>query len=177
MDIDHSFIKHWKETGDKETDDVHRFVCYFIIFNYLYEAHCYQNHINCGRCKRNGYKCESCSERIRIRKMLKDCRTILGENFINALNLSGDSELIIKEVQEVRNGELIDNKYDNTIDIENIGDFQEIDKLFMNIYQVRCNLFHGKKSMMMERDKGLVRESADVLQHFLNAYINQMPKK
>ena len=30
--------------------------------------------------------------------------------------------------------------------------------------------------MMMERDKGLVRESADVLQHFLNAYINQMQK-
>lgn len=172
MDIDINFIRYWKTAGDKETDDVHRFVCYFIIFNYLYEAHCYQRHYNCGRYKRNGNQCESCPERIRIRKMLKDCRSILGENFIDALNLSDDSELI-KNVQEVRNGEVMDNSYDNTVDIENTGDIYEIYKLFMNIYQVRCNLFHGQKAMIIERDKGLVKESADVLQQFLNMYIER----
>ena len=40
------------------------------------------------------------------------------------------------------------------------GDFES---LFSAIYTVRCNLFHGNKSLGDLRDKALVQEAADVL--------------
>ena len=35
--------------------------------------------------------------------------------------------------------------------------------LFKAIYQVRCNLFHGNKSLGSERDTNLVKQGADVI--------------
>ena len=37
------------------------------------------------------------------------------------------------------------------------------DSLFRAIYQVRCNLFHGNKSLGSERDTNLVKQGADVI--------------
>ena len=39
--------------------------------------------------------------------------------------------------------------------------------VFLRIYQVRCNLFHGDKDPNKQRDVDLVRASADVLEKFL----------
>ncbi len=42
--------------------------------------------------------------------------------------------------------------------------------LFKAIYQVRCNLFHGNKSLYDERDKRLVSQGSDVIIGILNKY-------
>ena len=44
--------------------------------------------------------------------------------------------------------------------------------LFLSIYQVRCNLFHGNKYMDGERDKRLVKEGATILKTFLNKWMD-----
>lgn len=39
--------------------------------------------------------------------------------------------------------------------------------LFLTMYQVRCNLFHGSKSPYNERDLQLVKSSAEILENYL----------
>ena len=56
-------------------------------------------------------------------------------------------------VQDMRSGF-------NNIKTVNKGDR---DSLFRAIYQVRCNLFHGNKSLGSERDTNLVKQGADVI--------------
>lgn len=57
----------------------------------------------------------------------------------------------------------------------NFGDcsISNIQKLFLNIYQVRCNLYHGSKEMRHYRDKAIVRESADVLKYFIEYIVKK----
>ncbi len=43
--------------------------------------------------------------------------------------------------------------------------------LFYMMYQVRCNLFHGAKSIFRERDVELVRASAELLEGYLKAIL------
>lgn len=45
--------------------------------------------------------------------------------------------------------------------------------VFLNIYQVRCNLFHGSKAMDTPRDIALVSTSANVLQRFLGRWLEK----
>ena len=45
-------------------------------------------------------------------------------------------------------------------------------KLFLQIYQVRCNLFHGSKSMRTDRNKVLEEDSCKILHDFLMRIIN-----
>ena len=43
--------------------------------------------------------------------------------------------------------------------------------LLMTLYRVRCNLFHGSKSLLNERDQQLVRASAVILEGFLKVLL------
>ena len=43
----------------------------------------------------------------------------------------------------------------------------KLQMVFLRIYQVRCNLFHGDKDPNRQRDIDLVKASADVLEKFL----------
>ena len=45
--------------------------------------------------------------------------------------------------------------------------------LIKTLYCVRCNLFHGSKSLVCDRDQRLVRASADILEGYLNAILEQ----
>lgn len=63
------------------------------------------------------------------------------------------------------------------VDIKNVEkDYEGLKKkdyrcLLMTLYRVRCNLFHGSKSLLNERDQQLVRASADILEGFLKALL------
>ena len=45
--------------------------------------------------------------------------------------------------------------------------------LLMTLYRVRCNLFHGSKSLLNERDQQLVRASAVILEGFLKVLLKE----
>ena len=49
---------------------------------------------------------------------------------------------------------------------------KDIRCLLMTLYRVRCNLFHGSKSLMVERDQALVRASANVLEGYLRVLMD-----
>ena len=137
---------NWLNKGqDVESNkDLYRFFCFFIAFNRLYEKH-------------KGPQID------RINTLIEKEFYNIKDDFNPFDNkiLSKESELIKTQVSDVRNGKC---DYDSieygTISLDNYKN------LFGNIYQVRCNLFHGSKEMT-KRDKDLVRESADVLESFI----------
>ena len=48
-----------------------------------------------------------------------------------------------------------------------------VESLLMSIYQVRCNLFHGSKSLRSERDLELVSASANILEGYLRVLLKE----
>ena len=58
----------------------------------------------------------------------------------------------------------------NTMKMEPNEDIQlrlKLQMVFLRIYQVRCNLFHGEKDPNSKNDIACVKDSADVLEKFL----------
>ena len=45
------------------------------------------------------------------------------------------------------------------------------DALLLTLYQVRCNLFHGSKSLHNERDIALVKASANILGEYMKVLV------
>jgi len=138
---DFQFVIDWKTKGDNEKDTINKFFCYYIAFNWLYN----KEYENCE------YK--------RVIAFIKD---YLSHNALyNPLAFCKSDEWK-RNVRDPRNGKVkkyIIEENDKTI------------KLFLLIYQIRCNLFHGSKWMISKRDNDLVRESVDVLQDLLQRII------
>ena len=47
----------------------------------------------------------------------------------------------------------------------------QVEDLLLTIYHVRCNLFHGSKSLLIQRDVELVRSSATIMEGYLKALL------
>ena len=75
----------------------------------------------------------------------------------------GEDRQIHEDIRSIKNC-LADN------DLTHAGQWEVI-LIFHRIYQVRCNLFHGGKSVRKLRDRDLVRESALVMKRFLQSYL------
>lgn len=66
--------------------------------------------------------------------------------------------------------------YDGKTALPNVQDYEGVrsgnaKSLLMSIYQVRCNLFHGSKSLRIDRDRDLVRASANILEGYLKVLL------
>lgn len=53
------------------------------------------------------------------------------------------------------------------------NDLKRVKSLFCTMYHIRCNLFHGSKSFMLERDRRLVSASAEILEGYLKALLTE----
>ncbi len=48
---------------------------------------------------------------------------------------------------------------------------EQLTSLMLTLYQVRCNLFHGSKSLMIERDVELIKSSSVILEEYLGTVL------
>jgi hypothetical protein len=64
-------------------------------------------------------------------------------------------------------------KYNETVKNENEKWQERIKALFMMIYQVRCNLFHGSKEVSNPRDVKLVRCAGEIIEMYLEGTSNR----
>ena len=140
------FSKYWYEKGKslKENNE-YKFFNLYVSFNALYNYYS------------NRY------ERDRIKLFLRD-----NQNAGIKLSIKNDGELYKKIVMDMRTGEEINNRSYKLSEIRN----NDIVAIFMGIYQVRCNLFHGSKKDY-DRDKNLIGESCALLEAFLSKYFKQ----
>ena len=61
----------------------------------------------------------------------------------------------------------------NVLKNERKKDDERILALFESLYKVRCNLFHGSKSIRNDRDIELVKASSVILEGYLNELLDE----
>ena len=133
------FIREWVDRANTgEEGSVFQFVCYYIAFNSLYD-------------EEQGRK-----EFDRITKCVKNIHSQYGFNPYDYIN--ADSELL-KGVMSERSH--------NRTDAGKLAR-HNIVELYKSLYYVRCNLFHGAKSMEYARSIGLVRDCCVILRSLFN---------
>lgn len=155
---DVEFVKEWYKRGHKETESVFRFVCYFIAFNYLY----------------NG--CPDQYEWQRVKRFAEEkIKEMYPHNEIFDL-LSENSEFYSYPISDMRSNCDGDERMARERKASNRFTgvkSKKITSLFLSIYQVRCNLFHGSKTMGSDRDNKLVEDGANLLGNFLEKWIQK----
>ena len=131
------FAREWFKRGQKEENGIYKFFCFFVAFNWLY---------NTEHCR---------YEYNRVKNYVS--KAVFPWKEYNAYKLL-KTGAFMEPVKDTRSGEVKDYiKNESNLTI----------KLFLQIYQVRCNLFHGSKSMYLERNKELVTDSCIILEDFL----------
>lgn len=129
------FVKEWVDRANKENaGSVNQFVSLYIAFNHLYDAE--QESRELDRIKKYGKK-------------------ILVQNNYNPYSVINTGSELLKGVKSERG----QNKRTNAAVLAQ----QDIDELYTSLYYVRCNLFHGSKSMDDNRSVGLVNDCCSIL--------------
>jgi hypothetical protein len=145
-------IREWNQWLKDEKDDVKRFIFRWISFNGLYNA--YQDH----ECQRGRYK--RGSEKEQERKII--------ENFCNDFvrdDLAGEitkSEAISNFKENIHDESRRMDEWLNTLKKKSLSEDERAKAAVMVAYQIRCRLFHGEKSLVLDVNKE-VCEAADLV--------------
>ena len=146
-----NYASEWFEYGLKEDDSIIKFMMHWIAFNWLY-----------SECRRE-------QERSNIKMFCY-------QNYdrLSAYDaFSSDAFQVFKEapVRDETSG-----RTDRSLYISMLEDRGEkrLVSLFLTLYQVRCNLFHGSKSLHVKRDIELVRAASVILEGYMNALLSEI---
>lgn len=161
MEINYDFISKWKEFGDRyQEDPINQFFYYFVAFNCLYENVFSINY---------PYGNDDKLDRDKIKDFLEHelYRSYKRKGFSPCADLNKIPEL--KQGVARGTSQKVAHREHSKIDEQkSIADQER--QLFLNIYQVRCNLFHGQKELRNDYDRNfrLIEESVWVLENLLN---------
>ena len=141
------FVSDWKTKGDEESNEFYKFFSYYIALNSLYE---------------NEFP-EVSSEKeklsLLISKLICNSQFLISINMTDYPNLTDHQLLNMKTNKDCKLYKLADLKSGNLFSI------------FMAIYQVRCNLFHGGKCIRNENDINIVADANKILKLVLEKYL------
>jgi len=80
----------------------------------------------------------------------------------------------ISKLQRLSQYEVLDMRPRHQGESKSISDLHSLDQVLQVIYQIRCNLFHGQKSMIDPHDKELVELAFCILSRIFEPIINQL---
>lgn len=142
-----AFVKEWKEKGDVEQDRFNKFFSYYIALNGLYE---------------NEFS-EISSEKEKLSLLVS--KYVCNPNFTLSINMHDYSHLT--------DHQLLNMKTNKDCKLYKLEDLKQgnIFSIFMAIYQIRCNLFHGGKCIRNENDVNIVSDANNILKQFLEKYL------
>lgn len=142
-----AFVKEWKDKGDVEQNQFNKFFSYYIALNVLYE---------------NEFP-EISSEKEKLSLLVS--KYVCNPNFTLSINMDDYSHLTDHQLLNMRT-----NKNCKLYKLEDLKQ-GNIFSIFMAIYQIRCNLFHGGKCIRNENDVNIVSDANDILKQFLEKYL------
>lgn len=185
---DYLITNKYYTMGQNEPNDVFRFVAYWLAFIQLVNRDTIApEHISETRrikdyCKS---KVDKLAEVIDFdadyMSIFKERPIVKGTERVGRIHRDNKKEYIedcvLRELET--RGDLVNSRDDISKiaqDFKNItnpyADMKiRIPSLFCSIYRIRCNLFHGSKSLIEERDANLIKASADILGRCLGELI------
>lgn len=146
-----NYALDWYRYGLEKGDDFFiKFIMHWIAFNWLYSEYYDRDESQKIEifCEANYYKLS------RYNPFDTDAFQIFLEKPIHDI-IRGREYTIIYESLKKDNG------------------LKRVKSLFCTMYHIRCNLFHGSKSFMLERDRRLVSASAEILEGYLKALLTE----
>ena len=149
----------WCEYGQKTDDEVVKFMLYWVAFNWLYNDDHYRPP------KPNG---EVLSEREIIINFVKKEYTKL-INYDPFKAPEGKFFLRRGPVKDQRNGVSQSKDYKK---IKSRDSYVRVEGMFMTLYTVRCNLFHGNKEYNERSDSAVVCAAAKIIGEYLKTVLD-----
>lgn len=150
------FLEEWLEYGEQRDKEPYSFISYYIAFNFLYNRY--------PRERRKTDGSMSTSEFNQILNFIDDRERYRIDKEINFISLFDkldfDSEYYKSDIWSEKNS--------NKASAQKIRQ-KDVYELFYAIYIVRCNLFHGSKSLLNEddRNKNLLIDGSKVLKELI----------
>lgn len=153
---DINYALEWYRYGLNNQDDaVFRFMMHWIAFNWLYSEYRYD---------------PDTSEKDAIREY---CRVHYRElSRFDAFSTDAISVFLKEPVRDIVSGFVRSNGTRQFSLLRESEGLTRMTSLILTIYQVRCNLFHGSKSLRIERDLELVHASAAIMEGYLRAVLS-----
>ena len=158
---DKNYALEWHKYGLEHDDDaIVKFMMHWVAFNWLYSAYFYKT-----------YPGEKKYDREKIQAFCNaNYEKLVG---FDAFDRDEIAVFMEEPVCSATSGcagrrqrDLFSDLKDSKKDSE-----KKIESLLLTIYQVRCNLFHGSKSLEKKRDIDLVRASSVLLEGYLKTVI------
>lgn len=193
--ISRNFVNEWiKYAEERQNDDFLHFFCYFLSINYLFDNYIENNRIP-NRGERDSLTRfltdtlpglistgdfslpDSISE---LRKPVKVLRPMPSQRLTHLADPRSGNPFVVRFHQFEFMSESEDHVvFDDLKEMSRSISNRDVDRaarwevvlIFHRIYQVRCNLFHGGKSVANSRDRKLVHESVLVMKKFLQSYL------
>lgn len=147
--------------GRNEFDHEKQFFYYYVLFNFLYNF--YDDETN-PRSSENERRKKSEEERIKTfvwYVVQREAVCFSNYNPFAQLNMCKYSELITKVEEKI--GKV-------NLDYSKKSDEREIKALFVEIYKVRCDIFHGSMNFTNDESRRLIFACNEVLQRFLDFF-------
>ena len=141
------FVKEWKDKGDVEQNQFNKFFSYYIALNGIYE---------------NEFS-EISSEKEKLSLLVS--KYVCNPNFTLLINMY--------DYSHITDHQLLNMKTNKDCKLYKLEDLKQgnIFSIFMAIYQIRCNLFHGGKCIRDENDVNIVSDANNILKQFLEKYL------
>ena len=141
----------WYRYGLEKNDDaIVKFMMHWIAFNWLYSEY-----------RRNSRSLESEA----IKEFCKNKYEKLSR--FDAFSSPAIAIFLEQPVRDILNGRVTSEGKDRYWSLVHDSGLEQLTSLILTIYHVRCNLFHGSKSLKIDRDVELVRASSIILEGYL----------
>ncbi len=149
------YALEWFTYGLQNNDDaIIKFMMHWIAFNWLYSEY-----------RRNSRTYEA-----------EAIKAFCEKNFdklsrYNAFTSPTIDVFLERPVRDILNGRVTAEGTDRYRSLKYDSGLEQLTSLVLTIYHVRCNLFHGSKSLKIDRDVELVRASSIILEGYLRAVL------
>lgn len=148
-----NYALEWYKYGLEKNDDaIVKFMMHWIAFNWLYSAYRHS------------------SRTLESEAIKTFCEERYDElSKFDAFKSPAIAIFLEKPVHDVFKGRVTADGTERYYSLVYDSGLEKLTSLILTIYHVRCNLFHGSKSLVIDRDVDLVRASSIILEGYLRA--------
>ncbi len=152
---ENDYAVEWYNYGiESGNDKIIKFMMHWIAFNWLYREHV----------KEYEYQC-----------IIAYCKEHFDE--LSTYDPFSTPEIQVFLEEPVRDMKFKNDREDRWESLKHGTRKQKLISLFLSMYQVRCNLFHGDKSLRIERDVRLIESSSVILENYLKTVLGARIKR
>ena len=148
-----SYARDWFERGCCSNDPVVKFMMHWIAFNWLYRG------------------CDKDGEKTKIIEFVND--NFLTLEHFNAFSTPDFEVFRERPVNGIYHQRVITYNREYNDLIGGCGRKKKVKSLFITIYHVRCNLFHGSKSLLIPGEVRLICAAANILEGYMAALLDE----